>query len=141
MFAYDYIEIFEADDFYLPAGIYVTVHGLGFVNLTADLHFAHRGQARNGHSRISDTDTLLHRFGHHRGIDLLFQRETAPGFGSQRNDSRHERKDENHGDDDSARQRTIIPESDINGTAVADQRENRPDRYARQQDELRHQKQ
>ena len=63
VFAYDYIEIFEADDFYLPTGIYITVHGLGFVNLTADLHFAHRGQARNGHSRISDTDTLLHRFG------------------------------------------------------------------------------
>ena len=28
-------KIYEADDFYLPAGIYVTVHGLGFVNLTA----------------------------------------------------------------------------------------------------------
>ena len=141
MFAYDYIEIFKSDDFDLPAGIYITVHGLGFVNLTADLHLSHRSQPRNGHSRISDTDTLLHRFGHHRGIDFLFQGETAPGFGPQRNDGRRERKDQNDGDDDSARQRTVIPEGDINGASIADQRENRPDRYARHQDKFRHQKQ
>ena len=48
---------------------------------------------------------------------------------------------ENDGDDDSARQRTVIPEGDINGASIADQRENRPDRYAWQQDKFRHQKQ
>ncbi len=57
MFAYDYIEIFESDDFDLPAGIYITVHGLGFVNLTADLHLS-IGASRETVIPVSPTRTL-----------------------------------------------------------------------------------
>ena len=121
-------------------GVHIGAQGFGLISPSFHLDLAHRRKAREGRAAVADAQLLFGQGRHARRIDFLFEREALPRLGAQRNDGGDQRQHQNNQHDHRTGHGAEIAECEVDRTAVADQRQNRADRHARQQDQLRHQK-